>query len=48
MQTDLILGHVEGGAPILCHLMQRVDSLGKMLGKNEGRRRGAAEEEMVR
>ena len=48
MQTDLILGHVEGGAPILCHLMHRADSGGKMLGKNEGRRRGAAEEEMVR
>ena len=39
MQTDLILGHVKGGAPVLCHLMRRADSLGKMLAKNEGRRR---------
>ena len=39
MQTDLILGRVKGGAPVLCHLMRRDDSLGKMLAKNEGRRR---------
>ena len=39
-----------GKVPYVGHLMQRADSLEKtlMLGKIEGRRKSAAEDEMVR
>ena len=46
MQTDLILGRVKGGAPVLCHLMRRDNSLGKMLAKNEEGRRRRGQQKM--
>ena len=40
-QPLIFIGRTDAEAPILWHLMQRADSLGKtlMLGKNEGKRR---------
>ena len=47
----MFIGRTEAEAedPILCHLMQRVDSLEKtlMLGKTEGRRRRGRQDKMV-